>query len=205
VTDAGDRHVTDADDLIKGVRLSEAHVPLCLRGDLLASQAELERKLAEAYQRDQGNSLASGGNARVVAEELEAVLAEISENTHLFRFRALPRPEFRDLQEAHPPRPDNDMDRAIGGNMETLTAPLIQACCIDPVMTLEQVQGLLEVLSDGQTMDLFGCAITLNRSRVDLPKFETASAILARLAPRSKPPDLGGSPASASLAGNPAR
>ena len=194
--------MTDADDLIKSVRLREAHVPVCLRGDLLAAQTELERKLAEAYQRDQGNSLASGGGARRVAEELEAVLAEISENTHLFRFRALPRPEFRNLQEAHPPRPDNDLDRAVGGNMDTLPAPLIQACCIDPEMDLGQVQALLDVLSDGQTMDLFGCAITLNRSRVDLPKFETASAILARLALRSKPPDLGASPANVSSAGS---
>lgn len=194
--------MTDADDLIKSVRLAEAHVPLCLRGDLLAAREDLERKLAEAHQRDQVNSLASGGAARIVAEELERVLTEIGENTHLFRFRALPRQEFRDLQEKHPPRPDHDMDRAVGGNMETIAAPLIQACCIDPEMDLQQVESLLDVLSDGQVMDLFGCAITLNRSRVDLPKFETASGILARLAPRSKPPDRGGSPANASSAGS---
>jgi len=194
--------VTDADDLIKGVRLSEGSVPLCLRGDLLAAQTELERKLSEAHQLDQANSLASGGMARLIAEELEGVLSEITESTHLFRFRALPRPEFRELQEAHFPRPGNDLDAAVGGNMETLTAPLIQACCIDPAMTLEQVESLVDVLSDGQVMDLFGCAISLNRSRVDLPKFETASGILARLAPRSKPPDLGASPANVSSAGS---
>lgn len=193
--------MTDADELIRGVRLSEAHVPLCLRGDLLASREALERKLAEAHQLDQVNSLASGGAARQVAEELEQLLAEIERNTHLFRFRALPRQEFRALQDKHPPRPDSDVDRAIGGNMETLQAPLIEACCIDPAMTLQQVEELLDVLSEGQAMELFGCALTLNRSRADLPKFETASGILARLAPRSKPRDLGESPENGSLAG----
>jgi hypothetical protein len=197
--------VTDADEVIKNVRLSEAHVPLCLRGDLLATRSELERKLQEAYQFDQSNSLASGGASRRVAEELEQVLAEIEGSTHLFRFRALPQREFRALQEAHPPRADNDLDRAVGGNMETLPGPLIQACCIDPEMTLGQVEGLLDVLSDGQMMDLFGCAISLNRSRVDLPKFETASAILARLVPRSRPQDPGGSPGSGYSAGRLAR
>ncbi len=194
-----------ADDLIRSVRPSEAHVPLCLRGDLLAAKDDLERRLHEAHQLDQENSLASGGSARRVADELERVLAEIEQNTHSFRFRALPRPEFRDLQEAHPPRPDNDIDRAIGGNMETFTAPLIQACCVDPAMSLDQVRSLIDVLSEGQVMDLFGCALALNRSRVDLPKFETASGILARLAPRSKPPGHGGSPASDSSAGSLAR
>lgn len=194
--------MTDADDLIKNVRLAEAHVPLCLRGDLLAAMTDLERRLAEAHQRDQSNSLASGGAARVVAEEIESLLTEIKANTHLFRFRALPRREFRALQEEHPPRPDNAMDQAVGGNMETLQAPLIQACCIDPVMTLDQVESLLDVISDGQSMELFGCAVSLNRSRVDLPKFETASEILAKLAPRSKPQDLGGSPGNGSLAGS---
>lgn len=194
--------MTDADDLIKSVRLSEAHVPLCLRGDLLAAREELERRLTTAHQMDQVNSLASGGTARRIAEELEQLLGDIEANTHLFRFRALPRQEFRALQDAHPPRPDNDIDRAVGGNLETLQGPLIEACCIDPVMTLQQVQDLLDVLSEGQAMELFGCAIMLNRSKVDLPKFETVSGILARLAPRSKPPDLGEFPANASSGGS---
>lgn len=204
MTDLNDPAVPplDADDLISSVRLSEAHVPLCLRGDLLAAREKLERRLQEANQLDQVNSLASGGSARRIAEELQRTLAEIEENTHSFRFRALPRPEFRDLQERHPPRPGNDLDMAVGGDMETFPAPLIQACCIDPQMTMEQVESLLDVLSEGQVMELFGCAITLNRSRVDLPKFETASSILARLAPRSKPPGHGVSPANGSLGGN---
>lgn len=188
--------MTDADDLIKSVRLSEAHVPVCLRGDLLATRSDLERRLIEAHQRDQVNSLASGGSARQVAEELEGLLAEIEANTHPFRFRALPRREFRALQDEHPPRPDNELDQALGGNAETFAPALVAACCVDPQMDLGQVESLLDVLSEGQAMELFGCALTLNRSTVDLPKFETASGILARLAPKSKPPGLGGSPGS---------
>ncbi len=194
--------MADAKDLIEGARLPEARVPLCLRGDLLAELAELEVRLAEARKHDHGNSLASGGAAREVAEEIERVHREIAGSTHPFLFRALPRREFRDLQENHPPRKGHQVDEAMGFNVDSIQGPLITACCVDPEMTEEETADLLDVLSDGQATDLFSCALGLNKGRVNLPKFETASAVLARPEPRSRPPAPGVSPGNGSSAGS---
>lgn len=196
--------MAEADDLIKNARLPEARVPLCMRGDLLAELGRLEQELDTARQADSGNSLASGGAARQVAEQMEELLAEIEQHTHIFRFRAIPRRAFRDLQEAHPPREGNQLDTTMGFDVEGLQVPLISACCFDPAMDSDQTESLLDVLSDGQVMELFGAALALNRSRVDLPKFETASAILERRGRRSKPHGPGGSAVNGSSAGSPA-
>lgn len=194
--------MTDANDLIKNARLPEARVPLCMRGDLLSRLGELEQEFERARQSDAGNSLASGGAARGVAERMEEVHREIAEHTHIFQFRAMPRRAFRDLQEAHPPREADQLDVAMGFSVDGLQAPLISACCVDPVMSIEQTEALLDVLSDGQIMELFGAALALNRNRVDLPKFETASAILERREQRSRRPAPGGSAGSGSSGGS---
>lgn len=194
--------MSDVDDLIRSARPLEGTVRLCLRGDLLAEYADLERRLGDAQHADARDSLAAGGQARVLAERMEELLRQIDDHTHPFTFRALPRHEFRRIQDQHPPREGNHIDATLGGNIETFPAPLIQACCLEPKMTDDQVGQLVDVLSDGQLMELFGCALGLNRSRVDLPKFEPASAILARLEPRSRLPVPGGSPGSDSSAGS---
>lgn len=192
----------DAEELLKIIRPLEATTRVCVRGDLLADRSDLERQIEIAIQRDGHPSLGSVPASHLLAQRLEALLQEIDENTHKFRFRALPRSEFRALQERHPPREGNEIDKALGGNIETFPQDLIAACCIDPAMTPDQLESFLDVLSDGQIMELFGCALGLNRSQADFPKFETASSILERLAPRSRRLAPGGSPGGGSSAGS---
>ena len=196
--------MADFTTLIKGAKLAEDEVPICLRGDLTRRFEALERQLEEAQDGDEENSMAAGGRALEIAEEMEAVRAEMLEHTHPFAFRALPKQEYRDLLDKHPPREDHKDDVVMGANLHTFPHVLIQACCIDPVMTLEQVEELCEVLNDGQLYRLFGCALTLNRATVDIPKSVLASEILAKQGPKSKPPAPGASPADGSSAGSPA-
>lgn len=194
--------MTDANDLIKNARLPEARVPLCLRGDLLSRLPALEAELDRAHRSDSANSLASGGEARIIAQQIEDLHREIEENTHIFLFRAMAKREFRDLQESYPPRAGHPVDAAMGFDVEAFQVPLIAECCVDPEMTEEQAGELVDVLSDGQVLELFTCALSLNRGKVDLPKFETASSILARQGPRSRPPEPGGSAVNGSSAGS---
>lgn len=182
------------DDILASAKLPEESVPICLRGDLQRRHEDLERDLEEAQEADkQGSSLADGGQARKVAEEIQRVEAEMREHTHPFAFRALPSREYRDLVEQHPMRENHQLDALYGVNMLTFPAAVIARCCIDPVMTVDQVERLLEVLTDGQQMDLFIGAGRVNRERIDVPKSVAASAILAASAPKSKPPAPGAS------------
>lgn len=194
--------VANFDDLLAKTRLPEGSVPICLRGDLVARHEQLERDLAAAQNSDTAGSLAAGGQARKIAEEIEALERDMQEHTHDFVFRGLPAKQYRDLVEAHPPRKDNDLDAAFGADMSTFPVALIAACCVDPVMTVEQATQLADVLTEGQLMTMFTCAVGLNRSQVDVPKSVLASEILASSAPRSKRPGRGGSAGGGSSAGS---
>jgi hypothetical protein len=191
------------DDILKTAKLPEDSVEICLRGDLQRRHEDLERELEEASEADkQGSSLADGGKARKVAEEIQRVEREMREHTHPFAFRALPGRQYREMVQEHKPREGDNFDALFGANMNTWPAALISACCIDPVMTLEQVEELLDVLTDGQRERLFLCAAQLNRDLVDVPKSVAASAILASSAPRSRQPERGESPRAGSAGGS---
>lgn len=190
------------EDLKKGFKPQSDSVPICLRGDLAARYEQLERELIEAQDADTTDSLAAGGKARKVAQEMEDLRAEMLDFTHDFQFRALPKKEYRDLLADHRPR-DGDKDDAMwGANLATFPQALIQACCTDPVMTVEQVEEMDGMLADGQMLEMFGCALRLNRENADVPKSALASAVLAKHAPKSKPPGPGGSADAGSSAGS---
>jgi len=172
----------DIEQLIAGARLPETGVPICLRGDLVRRHEALEADLDEAREADAGDSLASGGQARKIAEEIQALEAEMREHTHTFGLRGLPRNVYRDLLAEHPPREGNKEDEAMGANARSFPVALIAKCCVDPVMTEAQAGELADVLTDGQLLQLFGGAIGLNKITVDAPKSVAASAILARTA-----------------------
>lgn len=173
--------MADFGEILASARLPEAGVSLVLRGDLQLRHEQLEAELAEAQEADRADdSLAGGGRARKVAEQIRDLESEMRDHTHMFALRALKRGAFRDLVEAHPPREGNKDDTAFGVNMATFPVPLIAASCTDPVMTAEQVEELLEVLTEGQMLELFMTALHLNRSKVDVPKSFAASAVLER-------------------------
>lgn len=193
--------MADFDDLLKSAKLPEASVPICLRGDLAIQFEQLERELEEAREAE-GNSLADGGRVREIAEEIERVRAEMREHTHPFAFRGLPKQKFRDLVEEHPARKDEDDDAVMGVNISTFPQALIAACCTDPIMTAEQVHQLCELLTEAQVGELFSCAYSLNKLKVDVPKSVLASEILAKHAQKSKRRGTGGSLGGDSLGGS---
>jgi hypothetical protein len=179
-------------------------VPICLRGDLAQAYADLERQLAAANGRDQG-SIVGGAEAAEIAERMAALAEQMSAFTYRFTFRALPRKQWRDMVDAHPPREEAE-DRLNRVNMETFPVALIAASCvgIQPVadespippdapraLSDDDAQDMADSLTDGQIAAMFACAARLNRSAVDLPKCGSASEIMAKLALSSKPPEPG--------------
>lgn len=191
------------DDILASAKLPEDAVEICLRGDLQRRHEDLERDLQAAREADdRASSLAEGGQARKVAEEIQRVEAEMREHTHPFAFRALPSREYRELVQEHPPREGDQYDALYGANMLTFPSVLISRCCIDPPMTVEQVEQLCDVLTDGQQTELFLCAARVNRDQVDVPKSVAASAILASSVPKSKQPARGESRRAGSQGGS---
>jgi hypothetical protein len=170
----------DFDALLDGAKLPEKTVPVCLRGDLAAEFEELDRQLTEA-QRKQSDSL-DGSGVGALLDRMEALQAEMREHTYLFRLRAMPKPKFRALIAAHPPRRGDDGelvdgDRLMGVDTETFWDALIRACLIDPVLDDEKWRRTEAALTDKQYEQLSDAAWGLNRGEVDIPFSLAASRI----------------------------
>lgn len=164
---------TDFKAMLQGARLPERLVSVCMRGDLVADHEAAERELKQA-QRAAGNSMEGAGVAEHI-ERIEALESEMAEYTYQFRIRALPKPKFRAMVAAHPPRRDDDgdpvrEDAAMGFDREAFFPALIRACTVDPVLDeAEWAELFNERLTDRQFGDLEDAAWFLNRGEVDVP------------------------------------
>lgn len=176
-------------DKIRRATLAEATVSLCLNGALVAEFEQHEREL-QAAKRNASDTL--DGNAAVVeiAERMEALRERMTEDTEVFRLRALPRNRWRELVDQHQPRRGEDgaldkRDAAIGVDVSTMFPALVRASVVSPVLDAEDWSALLGdestdgVLTDAQFDALSGAAWRLNRSEVDIPFSFTASRILS--------------------------
>lgn len=164
--------------LLGTAKLPEKTVEICLRGDLNAELAAADAALAKAQQLNR-DSLAGGGDTGALLERIQVLQAEMAENTYRFRLRGLPRPKFRAIISAHPPRripseddPDEQVvhpaDQYTGINSDTFHDALIRACLIDPPdLDDDAWQQLVDVINDYQFDELSSTAWALNRSDVD--------------------------------------
>jgi len=191
-------------DRLKGAKLPERSVPVCLRGDLVAEWEQAERDLERAQKQPDHSKEGVGVGALV--ERIEALQAEMSEHTEKFRLRALPRHKFRKLVIAHPPRKDGDEeirreDNQLGLNRETFFPELIKASVVEPELDeddwrellgdTDEVRAELEaggradeiregVLTDRQFGNLEDVAWFLNRADgIDVP-FSRAASLARR-------------------------
>lgn len=176
--------------LLGTAKLPEKTVEICLRGDLLADFDDADRELEKAQKRSR-DSLAGGGDLGTLVERIEALQAEIVENSWTFRLRALPRRDFRALVGAHPPRVVQEdggeehidtRDMYVGVNTDTFYEGLIRAALVDPELDDEQWAQLVEKLTDRQFDNLSDAAWSLNRTDAD-PFSRAASRINQASAP----------------------
>jgi hypothetical protein len=171
--------VKTAKDIIKGGRLAERSVPVCMRADLVAQHEELDRQLQKAVSEPR-DSLAAGSAVSGLSEQIRELEAEMAENTIDFRIRALPRVKYRALREKHPPRKaaDDSVDQRdfwARFNTDTFWGPLLRASVVEPVLDDEDWAGLIGDdeqdgnLSEAQFVRLSLAAFNLNEQEVDVP------------------------------------
>jgi hypothetical protein len=125
------------------------------------------------------------------------------EHTVDFRFRALPRHDWKALRDRHPARRKEDgtldeRDLRVGVNMDTIFDDLIRTCLVEPELDEEDWRLLLGdseeererieaagepiedgTLTDRQWNELADAAWTLNRGEVSVPFSRAASKILS--------------------------
>lgn len=145
----------------------ETEISICVAGDLAADADRLTAEL-DVLDSHPATSLSDGAERARLASELEEVRELMQEAQISFRFRALGK-EFSDLIAAHPGGPGKDWDPT------TLPADLIARCAIEPKMSLEESEQLLEALNEGQRGLLFNAAWRANSAAVAIPTSRAVS------------------------------
>jgi hypothetical protein len=174
---AAQRYVEDIDDFLEGLKLPETEVPICMRGDMQSRFEELERELEIARRKPDSDSLAGGdGEVRRLAEEIEALRAEMQQHVRVFLLRALPRKAWSDLVKEHKPR---KQDAPADFNRDTFPVAALAACSVKPGITEAQAGKVVDHITQGQWSTLWNAIMELNGGSGDVPFSYAASAILS--------------------------
>lgn len=175
--------MTTAKDLLATARLRESTLRLVTRGDLLAEHeeavADLERLTKAA--------VSVTDETAAAAELVQSLEADIEASTVTLRFRALSRSAYQALLTEHPGREGEDEV----WNWQTFVPALIAACLIDPVMTVDEVVELLDLITEGQRDELFSAAYDVNQSVTRVPFSERASVVTRWREQSATPPEPG--------------
>ncbi len=161
--------MTTFDEIKSLAKLPEKSVDVCLRGDLQAEYESLERDLKRAKAASVGTLAGTNDEAKAIEELMAELRTKMRDATRTFVLRALPKKKWSDLHAQHKARDEDRMNR-LDYNNETFPVAAVQACLIDPVLTLKEVEELVdELLTQGQWDDLFLAAFLLNKGSVEVP------------------------------------
>ncbi|MFJ3201020.1 hypothetical protein [Streptomyces sp. NPDC086989] len=166
----------DISEILKKARRRQKSVFLCLAGDELAELERLEKELAGLGDAWAPGSLAETDPRKKLAEKVAAAREAVRASETEFRFEALGDRAWSDLIAAHPPK-----EKGNAFDPETFAPALIAACAIDPVMSVDQVKELFDVLNHAQRDVLWQGAFDVNTEATGIPFSLTASGILDSL------------------------
>lgn len=165
-----------ADDVLGAIHLAQDEVRLCLDGRLNLEQSRLLSSLdaAQAYDRLHNEP----DTAPAVARELGELQDRIHAAEQTFVLQALPGPDWRDLEAAHPPTEDQAKVR-MPHNPETFWPAVIAASIVDPAgWTPAKVESLAGLLNGGQWQRLTEAAWALNKGAGTSPLSQAALKLL---------------------------
>jgi hypothetical protein len=168
--------MTSFDDVLKRASMPSRVLPLCLAGEILEEIDELERQLESAP----APSNLGDSAKREIAEAIVAAQERMRESTVEFHLRAMPvRGEdgWTAFAVRQPDRAENETRGAFLARIFPWHAELVSRTCTDPVMSVEQVGELCDVLHGGAWNALVSACLGLNGGKLDIPNSEAASAL----------------------------
>ncbi|NXY93500.1 hypothetical protein HYE82_03565 [Streptomyces sp. BR123] len=166
----------DISEILKNARRRQKSVFLCLAGDKVAELERLEKELAGLGDAWAPGSLAETDPRKKLAEKVAAARAAVQASETEFRFEALGDRDWSDLIAAHPAK-----EKGQAFDPETFAPALIATCAVDPVMSVDQVRELFDVLNHAQRDTLWQGAFDVNTEATGIPFSLNASGILDSL------------------------
>lgn len=189
----------NVDDLIATAQHRTQEVLICARGDLVDAHAEAVRALAAATE-DGDGSLASP-EITEAARRVQEIEEEQAASTVTFVLSSVSRRVWADLLAANAP---TDEQRRAGHdhNPDTFPVAAVAACAVEPSLSLQQAEKLIDVLPAGEWSKLWVTALHLNISETPHPKLGAATELLRANGRSSTTSDPAGSLEAGSLAGS---
>jgi hypothetical protein len=154
----------DISELLAGASPREAAMQVCLAGDAGAELEALEEELGQLGEWRPA-SLGEANPALELQERIEVARQRVRDTAVEFRFRALGHRAYSNLLAAHP-APEGSKEPYDAG---TFLPAVLVACCIEPSLTLAQVDRLLDVVNDGTARTLFAAALAVNEEPSPVP------------------------------------
>lgn len=156
----------DIGALLDAARPREIPVRMCLAGDLAGEVDRLQQELVRAGEGWTPGSIADVDPRLELVRQIEEARQGMLAASVEFRLRAMGSRAYRDLIALHP-APAGQKGQPYDAS--TFLPALVAASCADPVMSLEQVEQLLDLINDGQAQDLFAAALAVNEEASPLP------------------------------------
>jgi len=177
-------------ELLKAAKLPERSVTVCLRGDLVADIAELERELEELIKREATDKRMTKSGSKQLAGRIESLREEMAEHLIRFRLRALKAqkrnpddadeaPGWRELVRKYPPKRDDKSN--LGVDLLAFMGEAIPLSVVSPDdMDAEDWQNFNENVPASEVTRLMNAVWELNTQGVDIPKSLIASVVNQR-------------------------
>jgi hypothetical protein len=147
--------VTSFAELKAAAKRRVRYVDVCIDQSLAVEHDRLTAAL-QAADAEPSVTMADGGTARALAEQITALERQMAGERVRFHFQALAQRAFLAIMDDHQPRDDEEgkplsRDAAFGYNYETFPPAIIAAASIEP----PEGQSGVDKLDDAQAAELF--------------------------------------------------
>lgn len=165
------------EDVLGAIKVPVRSVSICLDGDLRAEHDDLTRELERLRREKPTGKMSDGGEARQVAERIQAVEEQMRASETTFKFRGLTKNGIRRLFEKFPP-PDPNPDN-LRWNIHEGASALLAESAVEPTMTVAQAEALGDAVDDGVWTELVNAAWVASTGSTTVPFSVRASAMTA--------------------------
>lgn len=179
--------------------LPETTLTLCLDARLAGQLAGLRAQLANA---PAPTSIGQRSPALVIEEQIQAVVAQMHAAQVDFRLRALDARSWTSLWLARPDVAEGESAEDYGKRLYPWSTRLLSESCVDPVMTADQVDLLVDRIHSSAWNALLAACMNLNGNEVEVPNYVSVSEPTGGSGTTSPPPTDLGSPTASSSAAN---
>lgn len=169
-----------------GIKRATTTVDLVTDLDLLAEYEAAEERLERLGKEARPDRLNSSPEIKKAAKEVQRLEKAMADSVVSFKLRALKKPDFAKLEEEHPPRDDNDVDKSFGVNIDTFLDAAMPSSVVEATWKESGKKAefsgsdwpeIAEDITNGQHAEFTAAILRINRGATTVPFSRSASIV----------------------------